>query len=106
MCVENTAVWKVEDIKKKRTNKQTKTSVILDHIYKPAINRNPVLLLVLLSRPLVTNVIEQEYDDIFRDKSTLLTIRPDPLYECFGGRELIKKMRLLIVQDGDLLVPR
>ena len=68
--------------------------------------RNPVLLLTFTNCPPPTYTEKkQEYELMFRDKFTLLTTRPDPLYKCLGGRALVAKDVLVILQVGIPLVP-
>ena len=74
---------------------------------QPAMNRYPVVLSMSINSPLPTYMEKkQEYEVIFRDKSTLLTTRPDPLYECLWGRLLATKTLLAIFQTGIRLVPK
>ena len=68
--------------------------------------RYPVVLSISInSPPPMYTEKKQEYEVIFRDNSTLLTTRPNPLYECLGGRALVTNTSFAILQTGTRLVP-
>ena len=74
-------------------------------VCKPVIIRYPVVLSMSMNFPPMYTEKKQEYEVMFRDNSTLLTTRPNPLYECLGGRALVTNTSFAILQTGSRLVP-